>query len=125
MCISVKCVSTPPTSGPLIQDSPEYKGLEKQVVVWIIKTLEAFFNSDHTEAEGFAERWTYYPAKLWAAGHDSKGVPKNMPRKYGTFYVECAKKLWERMKLGGETPPEFITYSSILKQAQLQSLQVC
>ena len=93
-------------------------GVRRRIAFFIRKTLEGFLQSDRTEEEGLGDAYhTYYPAKKF---HEDP--PKGVPRAFGDFYVKCARRVWGRMQIGAA--PAFISYDSVLKQAQLQKRQL-
>jgi hypothetical protein len=105
---------------------------ERQVAVFIQKTLTGFLQSarDPDGADGgFSPTATYpgrayYPAQQWHERNpDYRGfaAPEGVPKKWyrGKWYLDQARLLWERM-----VAFEIVTFSSIMKLAQLGKLEI-
>ena len=107
--------------GGTPKDMAAKRRARRQVVFFIRRTLETFLMSAHNEEAGLSKWHTYYPAKKW---HEGRGLPPGVPSDYGDFYVDATRQWWGKTKLGAGCRPAFITYDSVMKQAQLERKQI-
>eukprot|EP01043_Picozoa_sp_COSAG02_P057325 COSAG02_NODE_6939_length_3275_cov_3.165302_1_plen_804_part_00 len=105
---------------------------ERQVANFIQKTLTGFLHSarDPDGVDGgfsptaqYPGR-AYYPAQLWherSPQFQGVAAPNGVPRKWyqGRWYLEQARLLWDRM-----VTFDIVTFSSIMKLAQLGRLEI-
>lgn len=109
-------------------DSNKQARARKTIVFFITKTLNMFIQGAKAEADSFKSLGgygrpsdLYYPARKWHERRESgKKPPAGIPN-YGfeRFYFACAKKVWLKMKVTSTRQPEFYTYDSVIKCAQI------
>lgn len=92
----------------------------RRMLTYVRKTLDLFVRSAKTVERGLAHKgdaWrfnTYFPCILWHKERLPEGIDPLLPQK--GWYVQCAARAWGKM---GCSPPDFFTFDSVVKQAQL------
>ena len=92
------------------------------VLFFIKKTLANFCRGAECMQRFMKSNYsTYYPAKLWHGGkHDRIKTPEGIRKNPGSFYIDCARAVWESLlSSGAGGKGKLTTFDAIVKRAQL------